>query len=175
MGKSSRSMSAMQHQRQGTLLLPWRHTIRSGCGTKWSKVVNTTIFGQMALLPVLHSRDHNGPVCGPFWPKEVYFGAFRSANRTLATLLFNCFKIFVALKVVFYLARLSCRTCETSILVPYCWIAMIGLGFHFTTLFSVEDTFCEIISRLISQESLVELFCEQFCPLMSVTRKRGYN
>ena len=23
---------------------------------------------------------------GPFWPKEVYFGPFRSANRTLATL-----------------------------------------------------------------------------------------
>ena len=22
---------------------------------------------------------------GPFWPKEVYFGPFRSANRTLVT------------------------------------------------------------------------------------------
>ena len=22
---------------------------------------------------------------GPFWPREVYFGPFRSANRTLAT------------------------------------------------------------------------------------------
>ena len=27
--------------------------------------------------------DQNGPF-GPFWPEEVHFGPFRSANRTLA-------------------------------------------------------------------------------------------
>ena len=48
-------------------------------GPKWSKM---TILVKMTLFRTgfQHSRDQNGP----FWPEEVHFGPFRSANRTLA-------------------------------------------------------------------------------------------
>ena len=40
-------------------------------------------FSQNDLIPnrILAFVNQNGP----FWPKEVYFGPFKSANRTLAT------------------------------------------------------------------------------------------
>ena len=59
-------------------------------GPKWSKVVQRTILVKMTLFRTgfLHSRDQNGPKWSflvHFGPKEVFFGPFRSANRTLAT------------------------------------------------------------------------------------------
>ena len=76
--------------------------LRSGCsaagrctGTKWPQMVTTTILVKIALFRTgfsIHETkmDQNGP----FWPKEVYFGPFRSANRTLASLFRSLFKTF---------------------------------------------------------------------------------
>ena len=50
-----------------------RSTVGKCTGPKWSKMVKTTILVKMTLFRT------------GFWPKEVYFGPFKSANRTLAT------------------------------------------------------------------------------------------
>ena len=68
-----------------------KNQIRSGRGTvgrctgpKWPK------NGQNDLIPkriLVFARPKRAEMVhsGPFWPKEVYFGPFRSATCTLAT------------------------------------------------------------------------------------------
>ena len=43
-------------------------------------------FGQNDLIPNRILAFARPKIHGPFWPEEVYFGPFRSANRTLAIL-----------------------------------------------------------------------------------------
>ena len=59
----------------------------SGCGIvgkstrpKWSKMVSKSPYSELDFSIRETKMDQNGP----FWPKEVYFCPFRSANRTLA-------------------------------------------------------------------------------------------
>ena len=66
--------------------------IGSACGTvgkcagpKRSRMVQTTIWVKMTLCRTGFSiRETKMDQNDPFWPKEVHFGPFRSANRTLA-------------------------------------------------------------------------------------------
>ena len=72
---------------------PWkfgngRGTVGKCAGPKWSKMVQTTILVKMAVFRTGFRYSRHQKILvhfGPFWPKEVYFGPFRSANRTLAT------------------------------------------------------------------------------------------
>ena len=66
-----------------------RGTVGKCAGPKWPKMVQTTILVKMTFKWLCSEldfsiRETKMDQIGPLWPKEVHFGPFRSANRTLA-------------------------------------------------------------------------------------------